>query len=97
MKNQVNNPVRPDPTTSDLAQEIAHLRAAVESGPAWKINKAIQDAKREFWLLPDCDEVLVDVLDLIDPQVGDAPPHSRGRCKARCLVACIESMLEYVD
>ena len=48
MKNQANNPVLPDPPTSDLAQEIADLRAAVETEPAWKITKAIQDAKREF-------------------------------------------------
>ena len=94
MKNQANNPVLPDPPQSDLAQEIADLRVAVETEPAWKINKAVQDAKREFWLLPDCDEVVVDVLNLIDSSVGELPVHSYGRCKARCLVACVESLLE---
>jgi hypothetical protein len=97
MKNQVNNPVLPDPPQSDLAQEIADLRAAVETEPAWKINKAVQDAKRELWLLPDCDEVVVDVLDLIDSSVGDLPVRSWGRCKARCLVTCVESLLECVE
>ena len=97
MKCQGNNPVLPDPPTADLAQEIADLRAAVETEPAWKINKAVQDAKREFWLLPDCDEAVVDVLDLIDSSVGNLPPHSRGRYKARCLVACVESLLECID
>ena len=97
MRNQANNPVLPDSPESDLAQEIADLRAAVETQPAWKINKAVQDAKREFWLLPGCDEAVVDVLNLIDSGVGDLPVHSRGRCRARCLVACIESLLECVD
>jgi hypothetical protein len=97
MNYQGNNPVLPNPSTSGLAQEIADLRAAVETEPAWKINKAVQDAKREFWLLPDCDEAVVDVLDLIDSRVGDLPPHSLGRCKARCLVACVESLLEFID
>ena len=97
MKNQGNNPVLLDAPTSDLAQEIADLGAAVETESTWKIDKAVQDAKREFWLSPDCDEVVVDVLDLIDSGVGDLPLGSYGRCKARCLVACVESLLEYVD
>jgi len=97
MKFQGNNPVLPDPPTSALAQESADLRAAVETAPAWRINKAVQDAEREFWRVPDCDEAVVDVLDLIDSGVGNLPPHSLGRCKARCLVACLESLLECID
>ena len=87
----------PDPPTAELTEEIADLRIAVNSQPAWKINKAVQDAKREFWRIDDGDELLYDVLNLIDSSVGDLPPHSRGRCKARCLVACVESLLEIDD
>jgi hypothetical protein len=92
-----NNPVLPESPTAELAQEVADLRIAVESQPAWRIRKAVQDAKREFWKIDGGPELLGDVLNLIDAEVGDAPPHSLGRCKARCLVACIESLLEYVD
>ena len=97
MRSQANNPILPDPPTADLALEIADLRIAVEFQPAWRIRKAVQDAKREFWKIDGGEELLGDVLNLIDSQVGDAPPHSLGRCKARCLVACVESLLEYVD
>ncbi len=97
MKNQANNPVLSEPPQSDLAQQITDLRIAVESQSAWKINKAVQDAKREFWRINDGDELLSDVLALIHSSVGDLPPHSLGRCKARCLVACLESLLDCIS
>ena len=97
MRGPGNNPVLPESPTAALAQEVAGLRTAVESQSAWRINEAVQDAKRELWKIDGGEELLDDVLNLIDSQVGGLPPHSLGRCKARCLVACVESLLEYVD
>ena len=82
---------------SELAQEVAELRLAVECRPAWRIIKVLHDVKRGLRKINGGKELLGDVLNLIDSSVGDLPPYSLGRCEARCLVTCVESLLEYVD